>query len=179
MAAINERRKEFNQNSNQAVQGNQRYHADEVEERFSKYKPGVMRQDCYFVHDRHEYNFMRCIIFFNIIPECFLLRCASEQWGAVVSTGNWWQHPPPSDISHEAAGIPTRLAQRGRDGKLWFSTVWWERYVLNQIWRNYPFALIYFGKATAKHTNIFFSLLQFQKKVKIPTHKTSHMMFPN
>ncbi|KAJ0067705.1 hypothetical protein NL108_010005, partial [Boleophthalmus pectinirostris] len=43
MAAINERRKEFNQNNNQAMQGN-RYHADEVEERFSKYKPGVMRQ---------------------------------------------------------------------------------------------------------------------------------------
>ncbi|TKS78649.1 Zinc finger CCHC domain-containing protein 8 TRAMP-like complex RNA-binding factor ZCCHC8 [Collichthys lucidus] len=33
MAAINERRKEFNQNNNQAMQGNQRYHADEVEER--------------------------------------------------------------------------------------------------------------------------------------------------
>ncbi|KAG8011993.1 Zinc finger CCHC domain-containing protein 8 [Nibea albiflora] len=33
MAAINERRKEFNQNSNQAMQSNQRYHADEVEER--------------------------------------------------------------------------------------------------------------------------------------------------
>eukprot|EP00064_Thunnus_orientalis_P013393 superscaffoldBa00002172_g13432 len=48
MAAINERRKEFNQNSNQAMQSNQRYHADEVEERFSKYKPGIMRQDCYF-----------------------------------------------------------------------------------------------------------------------------------
>ncbi|XP_053181518.1 zinc finger CCHC domain-containing protein 8 [Scomber japonicus] len=45
MAAINERRKEFNQNSNQAVQGNQRYHADEVEERFSKYKPGVMSEE--------------------------------------------------------------------------------------------------------------------------------------
>ncbi|KAM7416691.1 hypothetical protein PAMA_018651 [Pampus argenteus] len=45
MAAINERRKEFNQNSNQAMQSNQRYHADEVEERFSKYKPGIMRQE--------------------------------------------------------------------------------------------------------------------------------------
>ncbi|KAI3372841.1 hypothetical protein L3Q82_023284 [Scortum barcoo] len=33
MAAINERRKEFNQNNNQALQSNQRYHADEVEER--------------------------------------------------------------------------------------------------------------------------------------------------
>lgn len=43
MAAINERRKEFNQNNNQAMQSNQRYHADEVEERFAKYKPGVMR----------------------------------------------------------------------------------------------------------------------------------------
>lgn len=48
MAAINERRKEFNQNSNQAMQTNQRYHADEVEERFAKYKPGVMRQEHYF-----------------------------------------------------------------------------------------------------------------------------------
>lgn len=27
------------------MQTNQRYHADEVEERFAKYKPGVMRQD--------------------------------------------------------------------------------------------------------------------------------------
>lgn len=43
MAAINERRKEFNQSNNQAMQSNQRYHADEVEERFAKYKPGVMR----------------------------------------------------------------------------------------------------------------------------------------
>ena len=52
MAAINERRKEFNQNNNQAMQSNQRYHADEVEERFAKYKPGVMRQD-YCVHNRN------------------------------------------------------------------------------------------------------------------------------
>ncbi|XP_044052298.1 zinc finger CCHC domain-containing protein 8 isoform X2 [Siniperca chuatsi] len=45
MAAINERRKEFNQNSSQAMQSNQRYHADEVEERFAKYKPGVMSEE--------------------------------------------------------------------------------------------------------------------------------------
>ncbi|XP_029018082.1 zinc finger CCHC domain-containing protein 8 [Betta splendens] len=45
MAAINERRKEFNQNSNQTLQSNQRYHADEVEERFAKYKPGVMSEE--------------------------------------------------------------------------------------------------------------------------------------
>uniref|UniRef100_A0A3Q1F304 Zinc finger CCHC domain-containing protein 8 n=1 Tax=Acanthochromis polyacanthus TaxID=80966 RepID=A0A3Q1F304_9TELE len=45
MAAINERRKEFNQNSNQVMQSNQRYHADEVEERFAKYKPGVMSEE--------------------------------------------------------------------------------------------------------------------------------------
>ncbi|XP_010730816.2 zinc finger CCHC domain-containing protein 8 [Larimichthys crocea] len=45
MAAINERRKEFNQNNNQAMQGNQRYHADEVEERFAKYKPGVLSEE--------------------------------------------------------------------------------------------------------------------------------------
>ncbi|XP_040899112.1 zinc finger CCHC domain-containing protein 8 [Toxotes jaculatrix] len=45
MAAINERRKEFNQNHNQAMQSNQRYHADEVEERFAKYKPGVMSEE--------------------------------------------------------------------------------------------------------------------------------------
>ncbi|XP_026176852.1 zinc finger CCHC domain-containing protein 8 isoform X2 [Mastacembelus armatus] len=44
MAAINERRKEFNQNNNQGNQSNQRYHADEVEERFAKYKPGVMSE---------------------------------------------------------------------------------------------------------------------------------------
>ncbi|CAL9708814.1 unnamed protein product [Knipowitschia caucasica] len=44
MAAINERRREFSQNSNPAMQGN-RYHADEVEERFSKYKPGIMSEE--------------------------------------------------------------------------------------------------------------------------------------
>ncbi|XP_074525813.1 zinc finger CCHC domain-containing protein 8 [Halichoeres trimaculatus] len=45
MAAINERRKEFNQNNNQAMQSNQRYHADEVEERFAKYKAGAMSEE--------------------------------------------------------------------------------------------------------------------------------------
>ncbi|XP_041643190.1 zinc finger CCHC domain-containing protein 8 [Cheilinus undulatus] len=45
MAAINERRKEFNQNNNQAMQSNQRYHADEVEERFAKYKAGMMSEE--------------------------------------------------------------------------------------------------------------------------------------
>uniref|UniRef100_A0A1A7Z5H5 Zinc finger CCHC domain-containing protein 8 n=1 Tax=Iconisemion striatum TaxID=60296 RepID=A0A1A7Z5H5_9TELE len=45
MAAINERRKEFNQNNNQAVQSNQRYHADEVAERFAKFKPGVISDE--------------------------------------------------------------------------------------------------------------------------------------
>uniref|UniRef100_A0A3Q0QZF5 Zinc finger CCHC domain-containing protein 8 n=1 Tax=Amphilophus citrinellus TaxID=61819 RepID=A0A3Q0QZF5_AMPCI len=45
MIAINERRKEFNQSNNQAMQSNQRYHADEVEERFAKYKPGVMSEE--------------------------------------------------------------------------------------------------------------------------------------
>uniref|UniRef100_A0A8C6SK51 Zinc finger CCHC domain-containing protein 8 n=1 Tax=Neogobius melanostomus TaxID=47308 RepID=A0A8C6SK51_9GOBI len=44
MAAINERRKEFTQN-NQGMQSNQRYHADEVDERFSKYKPGIMSDE--------------------------------------------------------------------------------------------------------------------------------------
>lgn len=40
MAKINEKRKEFSQNSSL---GNQRYHAEEVEERFAKYKPGIVR----------------------------------------------------------------------------------------------------------------------------------------
>lgn len=40
---INERRKEFNQGNNQALLSGQRYHAEEVEERFSVYKPGVLR----------------------------------------------------------------------------------------------------------------------------------------
>ncbi|XP_017269094.3 zinc finger CCHC domain-containing protein 8 [Kryptolebias marmoratus] len=44
MAAINERRKEFNQNS-QVMQGNQRYHADEVEERFARFKPGFISEE--------------------------------------------------------------------------------------------------------------------------------------
>uniref|UniRef100_H3C108 Zinc finger CCHC domain-containing protein 8 n=1 Tax=Tetraodon nigroviridis TaxID=99883 RepID=H3C108_TETNG len=42
MAAINERRKEFVQNNNQVLLGNQRYHADEIEERFAKYRPGIL-----------------------------------------------------------------------------------------------------------------------------------------
>ncbi|KAK5613813.1 hypothetical protein CRENBAI_015996 [Crenichthys baileyi] len=45
MAAINERRKEFNQNSSQITQSNQRYHADEVEERFANFKPGVLSEE--------------------------------------------------------------------------------------------------------------------------------------
>ncbi|XP_056103339.1 zinc finger CCHC domain-containing protein 8-like isoform X1 [Rhinichthys klamathensis goyatoka] len=42
MARINEKRKEFSQNSSPS---NQRYHAEEVEERFAKYKPGIMSED--------------------------------------------------------------------------------------------------------------------------------------
>uniref|UniRef100_A0A673GHN6 Zinc finger CCHC domain-containing protein 8-like n=1 Tax=Sinocyclocheilus rhinocerous TaxID=307959 RepID=A0A673GHN6_9TELE len=42
MARINEKRKEFSQNNNQS---NQRYHAEEVEERFAKYKPGNLSQE--------------------------------------------------------------------------------------------------------------------------------------
>ncbi|KAM3867490.1 zinc finger CCHC domain-containing protein 8 [Diretmus argenteus] len=42
MALINERKKEFARNSNLS---SHRYHADEVEERFSKYKPGVMSEE--------------------------------------------------------------------------------------------------------------------------------------
>ncbi|KAM4746376.1 zinc finger CCHC domain-containing protein 8 [Anableps anableps] len=45
MAVINERRKEFNQNSSQVTQSNQRYHADEVDERFAKFKPGVLSEE--------------------------------------------------------------------------------------------------------------------------------------
>ncbi|XP_072521019.1 zinc finger CCHC domain-containing protein 8 [Salminus brasiliensis] len=44
MARINEKRKEFSQNSNNN-QSNQRYHEEEVEERFAKYKPGVVSQE--------------------------------------------------------------------------------------------------------------------------------------
>ncbi|XP_051545190.1 zinc finger CCHC domain-containing protein 8-like [Myxocyprinus asiaticus] len=42
MARINEKRREFSQNNNQS---NQRYHAEEVEERFAKYKPGKVSQE--------------------------------------------------------------------------------------------------------------------------------------
>ncbi|XP_043094552.1 zinc finger CCHC domain-containing protein 8 isoform X2 [Puntigrus tetrazona] len=42
MARINEKRKEFSQNNSQS---NQRYHAEEVEERFAKYKPGNLSQE--------------------------------------------------------------------------------------------------------------------------------------
>ncbi|XP_061674631.1 zinc finger CCHC domain-containing protein 8 [Syngnathoides biaculeatus] len=45
MAAITKRRKEFNQNQNLSGLSNQRYHADEVEERFSKYKPGILSEE--------------------------------------------------------------------------------------------------------------------------------------
>ena len=44
MTRINEKRKEFSQGNNQ-ISGNQRYHAEEVEERFAKYKPGILRQE--------------------------------------------------------------------------------------------------------------------------------------
>lgn len=40
MARISAKRKEFSQS---ASQSNQRYHEEEVEERFAKYKPGVVR----------------------------------------------------------------------------------------------------------------------------------------
>ncbi|XP_061788992.1 zinc finger CCHC domain-containing protein 8 [Nerophis lumbriciformis] len=43
-AAINQRRKEFLSN-NPFLQNNQRYHANEVEERFSKYKPGILSEE--------------------------------------------------------------------------------------------------------------------------------------
>ncbi|XP_017571756.1 zinc finger CCHC domain-containing protein 8 [Pygocentrus nattereri] len=42
MARISEKRKEFAQGS---IQSNQRYHEEEVEERFAKYKPGVVSKD--------------------------------------------------------------------------------------------------------------------------------------
>ncbi|XP_022522576.2 zinc finger CCHC domain-containing protein 8 [Astyanax mexicanus] len=42
MARINEKRKQFSQSSNQS---NQRYHAEEIEERFAKYKPGIVSQE--------------------------------------------------------------------------------------------------------------------------------------
>lgn len=41
MARINEKRKEFSQGNNNV--SSQRYHFEEVEERFTKYKPGVVR----------------------------------------------------------------------------------------------------------------------------------------
>uniref|UniRef100_A0AAY5L9J2 Zinc finger CCHC domain-containing protein 8 n=1 Tax=Esox lucius TaxID=8010 RepID=A0AAY5L9J2_ESOLU len=43
-ARINEKRKEFSQ-GNQGNLSNQRYHAEEVEERFAKYKPGIMSEE--------------------------------------------------------------------------------------------------------------------------------------
>uniref|UniRef100_A0A8C2AGV8 Zinc finger, CCHC domain containing 8 n=1 Tax=Cyprinus carpio TaxID=7962 RepID=A0A8C2AGV8_CYPCA len=42
MARISEKRKEFSQNTSQS---SQRYHAEEVEERFAQYKPGVLSQE--------------------------------------------------------------------------------------------------------------------------------------
>ncbi|KAM9546757.1 zinc finger CCHC domain-containing protein 8-like isoform 2-T2 [Salvelinus alpinus] len=44
MARINEKRKEFSQ-GNQGNLSNQRYHAEEVEERFARYKPGIMSEE--------------------------------------------------------------------------------------------------------------------------------------
>lgn len=43
MARINEKRREFAQVNQGNISSNQRYHAEEVEERFAKYKPGVVR----------------------------------------------------------------------------------------------------------------------------------------
>ncbi|XP_061116245.1 zinc finger CCHC domain-containing protein 8 [Conger conger] len=45
MVRINEKRKEFSGGSNQSNQSNQRYHAEEVEERFGKYKPGIVSEE--------------------------------------------------------------------------------------------------------------------------------------
>ncbi|KAB5528353.1 hypothetical protein PHYPO_G00139300 [Pangasianodon hypophthalmus] len=45
MARINAKRKEFAQVNQSNIQSNQRYHAEEVEERFSKYKPGVVSKE--------------------------------------------------------------------------------------------------------------------------------------
>ncbi|MCJ8746738.1 hypothetical protein PDJAM_G00145030 [Pangasius djambal] len=45
MARINAKRKEFVQVNQGNIQSNQRYHAEEVEERFSKYKPGVVSKE--------------------------------------------------------------------------------------------------------------------------------------
>uniref|UniRef100_A0A8C1EDV1 Zinc finger, CCHC domain containing 8 n=1 Tax=Cyprinus carpio carpio TaxID=630221 RepID=A0A8C1EDV1_CYPCA len=42
MTRISEKRKEFSQNTSQS---SQRYHAEEVEERFAQYKPGVLSQE--------------------------------------------------------------------------------------------------------------------------------------
>ncbi|XP_021461734.2 zinc finger CCHC domain-containing protein 8 [Oncorhynchus mykiss] len=44
MARINEKRKEFSQ-GNQGNLSNQRYHAEELEERFARYKPGIMSEE--------------------------------------------------------------------------------------------------------------------------------------
>ncbi|KAK3514463.1 hypothetical protein QTP70_018710 [Hemibagrus guttatus] len=45
MARINEKRKEFAQVNQGNITSNQRYHAEEVEERFAKYKPGVVSKE--------------------------------------------------------------------------------------------------------------------------------------
>ncbi|TSW89621.1 Zinc finger CCHC domain-containing protein 8 [Bagarius yarrelli] len=45
MARINEKRREFAQVNQGNNPGNQRYHEEEVEERFSKYKPGVVSKE--------------------------------------------------------------------------------------------------------------------------------------
>ncbi|XP_053466272.1 zinc finger CCHC domain-containing protein 8 isoform X3 [Ictalurus furcatus] len=45
MARINAKRKEFAQVNQGNVQSNQRYHAEELEERFLKYKPGVVSKE--------------------------------------------------------------------------------------------------------------------------------------
>ncbi|XP_020327834.1 zinc finger CCHC domain-containing protein 8 [Oncorhynchus kisutch] len=44
MARINEKRKEFSQ-GNHGNLSNQRYHAEELEERFARYKPGIMSEE--------------------------------------------------------------------------------------------------------------------------------------
>ncbi|XP_041756993.2 zinc finger CCHC domain-containing protein 8 [Coregonus clupeaformis] len=44
MARINEKRKEFS-HGNQGNLSNQRYHAEEVEERFARYKPGIVSEE--------------------------------------------------------------------------------------------------------------------------------------
>ncbi|XP_068166456.1 zinc finger CCHC domain-containing protein 8 [Antennarius striatus] len=111
MAAINERRKEFNQNNNQAIQSNQRYHADKVEERFAKYKPGVMSVELLTALGI-EYNTLPPLIYRMRqlgYPPGWLKEAEMENSGLTLYDGNVSNDDSKKDSLHDISYDVSKL----------------------------------------------------------------------